>query len=135
MRALLGAMRHTCKNVLGVKTFIRVLIKCKSAASRERTTIRIARGIGCTSIQRLDRVSHCCFPVGKNLLQLIGLVSATLIDAVKFASIAAGEIVEFELLIIAEGKAALLVFFEFFVRKLEVMVPKRNLSGLKIITT
>src|SRR5437660_6153454 len=84
------------------------------------------------------------FIVFKDLLEISGLVTATLVDAVKSLGVSAGIIIDLELAVIANLKFVVYVAylhgfenirlsFEVLVRQLEAVIPKRILSGAKLL--
>src|SRR5437764_258383 len=84
------------------------------------------------------------FIVFKDLLEISGLVTAALVDAVKSLGVSAGIIINLELAVIANLEFVIYVAylqgfeniglpFEVLVRQLEAVVPKRILSGAKLL--
>src|SRR5436190_8027813 len=105
----------------------------KSVAGYQRAAIRITGRTEYLSIKRFHHIVDGRLAIVKNFIQFTGLLAAALIDAVIFPGITPREVIHFEFLVVSIRKPAGLLIIEMIRRKLEIMIPERDLAGLKFV--
>ena len=126
-------MRRRQDDVLFVEILVRMILQLKAVTGTQRAAVRDA-GVGSDlRIEGGDAVFDRSLVVLKDVRQIARLLAAAFVNAVVFSGIAAGKIVNLQLLIAAGVEDARLFGFEFFVRKLKMIIPKSLLAASQFV--